>query len=249
MYNREKVTEFLLSFIDFANTKSFLDMGCGKGSDLVEISKRVTVDSLMVGIDISERSIIIAKELTSSDDRFHFIAHNMETAFPFENDTFDVILSCNVIECIRDKNTLINELYRVLKPGGKVIIAHFDWDTQIFNAVDKDLFRHIIQTYNDWQQPWMNACDAWIGRRLYGIVNSTGLFSGTIFPFVLVETDYEDGYRGYSLVNDELVSLIENSMINSEDFNRFEKEIADLSAKGQYFYSINMYAYVGTKNK
>ncbi len=248
MYNREKRTEFLLSFIDFAKAKTFLDMGCGKGSDLIEISKKASYDSQIVGIDISEKSIDVAKELTVSDNRFQFMVHNMETAFPFENDTFDVILSCNVVECILSKNALISELNRVLKPGGKIISAHYDWDTQIFNAVDKDLFRHIIQTYNDWQQPWMNVCDAWMGRRLYGIFNTVGLFSGAIFPFVQVETVYEDGYRGYSLVNDELVSLVENSMIRTEDYNRFRNELIDLSARGQYFYSINMYAYVGTKN-
>ena len=177
------------------------------------------------------------------------MVHNLETRLPFENDTFDVVLSCNVMECILCKNALIGELYRVLKPGGKIIIAHFDWDTQIFNAVDKELFRHIIHIYNDWQQPWMNACDAWIGRRLHGIFNTTGMFSGAIFPLVISETVYERGCRGYSLVNEELVCLVENTMISSEDFVRFEKELADLNAAGQYFYSINMYAYVGTKKQ
>ena len=243
------VSEFLLSLIQVEKARTFLDLGCGKGADLIGIARIASPDSSLVGLDFSENSIQVATISASTDDRIRFLRHDMETGLPFDDNTFDVVISCNVLECIQHKELWMKELSRVLRPGGQVVMAHYDWDTQIFNAVDKSLFRHVIQTYNDWQQPWMNACDAWMGRRLNGLFQTSGLFSGAVIPYVHVETAYEEGQRGYSLVHEELVSLVEHAILGADDFSRFEKELADLAANGEYFYSINLYAYVGNSTK
>lgn len=126
-------------------------------------------------------------------------------------------------------------------------MAHFDWDTQIFNTFDKNLYRMIIHTYNDWQQPWMNNCDAWMGRRISGIFNETGLFNGNVFVYVVIESEYKEGFRGYSLINEEFKALVEKGMIENSEFELFKDQIIQLEKTGHYFYSINLYTYVGQK--
>lgn len=243
------MTSFLLSFIDFARNRTFLDLGCGKGKELAAIAKQASLDAVLTGIDVSDRSIATAREANASDERMCFLVHDMELGLPFEDESFDVVFSRNVVECICDKVRFIKELHRVIKPGGSIIISHYDWDTQIFNAKDKCLHRRILHAYNDWQQPWMNTCDAWMGRRLYGMFQASGLFTGDVYPYVLTETQYEEGFRGFSLVRDELVELVAHELIRDEEYQQFNGELSALAASGEYFYSINLYAYVGKSNK
>lgn len=125
---------------------------------------------------------------------------------PFEDETFDVVFSNNVLECITDKGKLLSEIARVLKPSGQVVCAHFDWDSQLIDGTDKALVRKIVQTFNDWQQGWMDDCDAWMGRRLWKTFNRSKLFNGEIQCHVLTNTKY-DKFRKHQKENFYVPSL------------------------------------------
>lgn len=167
----------------------------------------------------------------------------------FNDDFFDAVYSCNTLECIKNKDKLLREIARVLKPGGQVVFAHYDWDTQVFNATDKGLYRKILYTFNDWKQPWMAECDPWMGRKLHGVFESSGCFSGGVSVFVLIETEYREGFKGYYAVNDEFRALVENGMIEESEYNAFRDDILQMAENREYFYSINMYVYQGLKYK
>ncbi|AKB80726.1 hypothetical protein MSBR3_0148 [Methanosarcina barkeri 3] len=247
MYNRKGIQSHILSFIDFSKASTFLDIGCGKGYDLIEISNRAYKEAKLYGVDVKTNLIEFAKMQTERDCRFTFDVYDVEDGLKFEDESIDVIVSCNVLECIKNKSKLLHEIHRVLKPDGKIIMAHFDWDTQIFNAFDKNLYRKLITTYNDWQQPWMNDCDAWMGRKISGIFNETGLFNGTMFTYVVTESEYKEGFRGYSLINEEFKALVEKGIIENTEFELFKDQITQIEKTGHYFYSINLYTYVGQK--
>ncbi|MCX7711549.1 MAG: methyltransferase domain-containing protein [Clostridia bacterium] len=249
MYHREGITEFLLSKIDFDKAKTFLDIGCGRGVYLIEAGKRASIDSKLYGIDNMAKVIDAAQSLIQEDQRYQFNIGDVENGLDFEDESMDVIFSCNVLECINNKPGLLKEIHRVLKPDGICIMAHFDWDTQIYNAIDKTLFRKVIAAYNDWQQPWMNSCDAWMGRRLHGVFNGSGLFIGKVFSHVLLETEYREGFKGYSVLNDEIAMLVDNQILDKDEFDAFRNQLEELALRGEYFYSINMYAYVGHKSR
>lgn len=247
MYDKSKVKENILSLIDYSKASAVLDIGCGRGEDLIEIAGRIGERALLYGVDTIPKSIDLAKTRTDGDARFCFELLDVEDGLKFNDNTFDVVYSCNVLECIKDKNKLLNEVARVLKPGGQIVFAHFDWDTQVFNAKDKVLYRKILHTFNDWKQPWMAECDPWMGRKLHGIFESLCLFLGEVSVYVLVETEYREGFKGYNAVNDEFEALVQKRMIEESDYTAFYNEITQLAVKGEYFYSINIYIYHGHK--
>ena len=248
IYEKNPVKQYLLSLIDFSNIKTVLDIGCGYGSDLFEIGERVSEDAVLVGIDSIQKAIIGAKANLKADKRFLFKHENVEEGLSFDGNTFDLVYSCNTLECINDKTNLIKDIYRVLNPNGQVLFSHYDWDTQVFNLNNKKLYRKILHTFNDWQQPWMSACDPWMGRKLNGLFKKSGLFEGEVSVFVLTETEYKKGYKGYYAINEEFSALVDKGLIDKDDYEELKKEIEESADKGEYFYSINMYIYKGEKN-
>ena len=102
-----------------------LEIGTGKGRFLVELARLaqrvVTVDK-----DAAEQGFArlnAADAGVSRGIRF-VIADGADLPFPARS--FDAVVSMNALHHIRDHRSVIGEMLRVLKPGGKIVLADFD---------------------------------------------------------------------------------------------------------------------------
>ncbi len=99
--------------------KRVLDVGSGNGYVL---SKYAQEGAEVAGIDITEAGIdLCRKRFASLGLRGHFVVGNAEE-LPFESDTFDCVCSMGVLHHTPDTEKAVDEIYRVLKPGGEVIV-------------------------------------------------------------------------------------------------------------------------------
>lgn len=166
---------------------------------------------------------------------------------PFEDESYDVVYSSNVLECIRDKEALLSEVYRVLRPDGQVVFSHVDWDTQVINGTDKPLIRRIVAAFSDWTQGWMSESDGWMGRRMAGLFRRHAGFSGEVTPIVLINTEYAPGLYGHGRIMDVSI-MAEKGVISKEDFKAFQEDLDKTLSEGGYFYSVTLYVFGGTKH-
>jgi SAM-dependent methyltransferase len=237
---------FLHSLVEWSSVDSVLDLGCGKGYDLFEMAKLTNPNTRLVGLDSEKRSIeeAQAKAKTDQSGRFSFFVHDLGTTLPFTDQQFDVVFCSNVLECITDKMHFLSEVKRVLKPGGQFLCAHFDWDTQVLNSSNKALTRKILHSFADWQQPWMQSCDGWMGRRLWANMQDCGLFEGKIFSYIINNTKYEAPYYGFARIKD-FAHLVDAKLLQAEEYRELLTDIEGLAERNHYFYSITMYAFMG----
>ena len=119
---KETLREELYFLKELVKGKTILDVGCGNGrpaDKLAEYCKELTC------IDNEKRMIELAHKKLDGYDNVKVIlmdALKME----FENEKFDFIYSTyNTVGSIEDKNALMKELVKVIKPGGKIAI--FTW--------------------------------------------------------------------------------------------------------------------------
>lgn len=92
-----------------------MDFGCGDGQFLNRISKRC---SSCCGSDVSELAIEMASK------RYPNLEFKvMDDSIPFPDNEFDAVCAIDVLEHILDTETVLNEIHRVLKPGGHFLIA------------------------------------------------------------------------------------------------------------------------------
>lgn len=96
-----------------------LDFGCGKGTILGEMLK-VNPKLDMVGADVSEEALNFAKKKYPKQT---FVKITEGQKLPFKSNTFDFITALDVLEHIYDTDRAFEELARVLKPNGKILIS------------------------------------------------------------------------------------------------------------------------------
>jgi SAM-dependent methyltransferase len=107
------------SFIGSTVHESVLDAGCGRG-----LYTRVLINRAqkVASLDYSKDSIDSLKR------RLGHLPHlslyvGSATDLPFSNEKFNLVLHCEVLEHIEDDRKVLAELFRVLQPGGRLIIS------------------------------------------------------------------------------------------------------------------------------
>jgi SAM-dependent methyltransferase len=242
---KEKLFEYLISRLEMspARAYSILDFGCGKGDFLGLVSQYASAESRLIGIDASERFIHEAK---AGHPAIHFICKKIDTTIDLPDGSLDSIVTIDVFECIGENGALIHEFHRILKPGGTVLAAHWDWDTMLYNAECKDIARKATAAFSDWKQPWMDHCDGRMGRKLWGLFEGSGKFRGHPDSFNLIETSYRAGAYGFDRMQD-IAQLIDKGGIGKEEHEKLHRELIDKDGKGQYFFSLTSFLYCGKK--
>jgi SAM-dependent methyltransferase len=238
---------WLLSLMPVRHGELIADLGCGAGHDLLALALgHAGLDARFVGLDASEKTVADAKTRSRDEPRLSFATHDLDRSLPFETASLDGVFTSNLLECLGEPALFAREIGRVLRPGGTVVAAHWDWDSQMFDGRDKSRVRRLMHAFADWQQPWMKHADGWMGRRLWGTFASTGLFEGAVRARTLTNTVFAAPWYGHARAQ-ELHLLTTRALASVEDVSAFLDEQAALQAQGRYFYSITGMVYVGTR--
>lgn len=118
------VVQRLVQATHLCSGELVLDVGCGPGPIARWVARETKGANRIVGIDVNRYLLNEALTLTRKEglaDVITFQEGNAE-ALPFPSDSFDVILSCTVLE-EGDANQMLSELVRVTKPGGRVAVT------------------------------------------------------------------------------------------------------------------------------
>jgi len=104
--------------------ETLLDVGCGAGFDACVAARLVGSPGRVVGIDVTPGMVSRAWELADllSSRNVSFQVASAEI-LPFPNQYFDVVLSNGAFNLVIDKDQAGQEIFRVLKPGGRLLLA------------------------------------------------------------------------------------------------------------------------------
>lgn len=101
-----------------------LDVGAGKGRFAIPLAREVTKVTT-VDINAEEQQCArLEAEYADVTDRIEFVLANA-TALPWRAGTFDAVATWNVFHHLDDPERVFDEMLRVLKPGGKLVLADF----------------------------------------------------------------------------------------------------------------------------
>ena len=238
--------DWLLGLATLPERGAFLDLGCGNGADLIALAKRSAHgEQRFVGLDASEKSISEAVVQTK-DPWIQFRQERLEGRLPVSDQAYDLVYSSNLLECLADPELFAGEVGRILKPGGFAVINHWDWDSQVYDGNDKGVVRRLVHAFADWQQAWMDHAEGWMGRRLWGIFNGTGLFEGVVHARALTNTVYAEPLYGHARAQD-FTRLPKRGLATAEDVAQFIATQEALAKAGKYFYSVTSFAFVGRR--
>jgi SAM-dependent methyltransferase len=107
----------ILSMLDKNPDAKVLDLGCDDGSWSIELGKEIGSNNIY-GVEVVE-----SRAKDAMDKGVVIKGFDLNGEFDFEDNFFDVVHSNQVIEHLHDTDNFISEIYRILKPGGYIIVS------------------------------------------------------------------------------------------------------------------------------
>ncbi len=147
-----------------------VDLGCGTGGTLAAVA-RLHPAATLVGLDAAAASLQEARALLADHPgEVHLLRAELEAALPLADASAGAVVCHNVLECLAEPGALLREAARVLRPGGRALWSHVDFDGLVVAGADPALARRGPPASADLTPSWAARADGRAGRKLAGLV-------------------------------------------------------------------------------
>jgi ubiquinone/menaquinone biosynthesis C-methylase UbiE len=150
LYNRRDVLRrrrLVHQALDAQPGERVLDVGCGPGFYVTELLNRVGSNGWVTGIDTASAMLAVAAARSEGHPNVTFRQAGA-TEIPAGDCEFDAVLSVQVLEYVPDVTDALAEIYRVLRPGGRVVIWDVDWTTVSWRSGNADRMRRMLAAWD-----------------------------------------------------------------------------------------------------
>jgi len=227
----------MLDLLNLRSGESAIDVGSGNGALVRDMLEIVGNNGHACGIDNSEIMIRLARNICP--DASFLIGE--ATEIPVEDSEFDALTTSQLLCFVDDVPNALRDFYRVLKPGGRMLILDTDWGSLVWNSRNQSLMDKVMEMYTT---PYTNP---YIPRSLSRQITDAGFKSLDRHSFALL--NWERSPDSYSQQTSEFVrQLMEKSdNFTENDWVEWDRDLRETEAAGEYLFSLNRYLFVAQK--
>jgi len=217
-----------------------LDVGVGPGLLAHDMALTVGSTGRVAGIDASEAMTAMATRRCADLEGCDFRVADA-TKLPFEDGSFDAVVSTQVYEYVADLDLALAEVARVLRPGGRVFVLDTDWDSAIWHTRDRARMRRVLSAWEE------HLHDPWLPRTLGRRLEDAGLDVHHLDVIPLVNPSLHRNCYSFGILAAIAAFVAGRRGVDADEAEAWAAELRELGASGEYFFSINRYLFGAIK--
>ncbi len=131
-------TREIISLLHPTKGMHILDAGCGTGNYSIKLAR---LGCVVTGVDISEKMLAVARNKAKEfEHTISFINCNIDS-LPFASEQFDAAVSVAVLEFVENRQKALDELFRVVQKGSKIVVGFINRDSAWGELYQSDYFQ------------------------------------------------------------------------------------------------------------
>ena len=217
-----------------------IDIGTGPGLLAAELAAAVGPDGLVCGIDISDSMLTLARARTTRPESapMEFRQAGADRV-PYAQASFDVAVATQVLEYVKDVPGALAETWRVLRPGGRVLVLDTDWDSIVWHSNDD---RRMARVLAAWEQ---HLVDPHLPRRLRGWLERAGFQVAPPQVVPLCNVGFDAATYSAGLLDFVAGFVVGRDGLTAEEVQAWAADLRSLGTDA--FFSLNRYLFCATK--
>jgi ubiquinone/menaquinone biosynthesis C-methylase UbiE len=229
--------DFIINQVSPQQDESVLSVGCGPGFETAALARYVGVDGTIIGIDVSEEVLAAARDRCGDLPQASFAKGDI-VDLPVADESYDLAMAKQVLYAISDIETALDELFRVIAPGGRVAVTAGDRRTHVKHTpTDR------MQLADDVYRAEINHSQ--LGTRLIGQLPEAGFTMEEITPRAKIKTEFDDQIEQGIDIQRRL--LKDSDVFDSEAVDAWEQEMRELNEMGQFLSCSTSFLYIARK--
>ena len=215
--------------------EAVLDIGSGPGFLAKEIALQTGGGGSVVGIYISRQMV----DFATGDKDCSWLTYQQADAtdLPFDDVSFDVVVSTQVAEYVSDIAGFCAEVHRVLKPGGRGLIMATDWGGVIWHSENPKRMQQVLAAFTP------HSANQNLPRTLGARLRQAGLTLDTVSYFPIINVDRYEGCYSERMITLMRPILLEAGDVDAQTLQAWEQELVDLNARGEHFFASGRFSF------
>jgi SAM-dependent methyltransferase len=152
-------------------------------------------------------------------------------SLPVSDADFDAAFSVQVLEYVRDTGAALRELYRVLRPGGRVVVWDVDWATVSWNSARPEEMARMLHA---WDQHLVHTS---LPRVLAPRLRDAGFTDVTMEAHVFASAEFDQQTYGSGLIPVLADFVVGRDGITSDEADAWAREQEELGSRGEYYFT------------
>jgi SAM-dependent methyltransferase len=221
--------------------RRLLDVGCGPGHAAVILAEDLGDGGEIVGLDASVEMIAVARERArAARCRVRFTVGDA-LALDEPDDAFDAARSERTLQWLPDPRAAVDELARVVRPGGTVSLIDTDWSTLSIDVGDDDIARRLRSAMQS-----ERGRPATVGGRLPELLTAAGLEVRAVTRATHTwdhwEPDESPAPHGCFSITSLADDLVDTDHLRPDERDRFVATIRSAAEAGRFSMALTMFA-------
>jgi ubiquinone/menaquinone biosynthesis C-methylase UbiE len=230
-----------LRFVPVRKGARVLEVGCGTGVVLRDVAALVGRRGTVVGVDPSLTILKVARTLCHVAEGGRITLRRADGArLPFGAGRFDMALAVTVILHVADPLRVVQEMARVVRPGGSVGLQDQDFGVVAVTHPDRELTERILR-----EVAARIYVEPHSGRRLPGLLLRAGLKRVRLLTDVFQDTTLEPWTQTF--LERRAESAVRFGLVGAPAAQRWLDGLTALVAQGAFVLTMNYYGAVGVK--
>lgn len=229
-----------LKALELKEGERVLDIGSGPGLLAYDMAASVGPEGRVCGVDISEDMLAMSRRRCTGQSWAEF--RNADaTKLPYPDQSFDAAVSTQVYEYVADISAALAELYRVMQPGGRVVVVDTDYGSLVIHTQDEVRMQRILSA---WDEHFVHAR---LPRTLTSQLRDAGFTIRHRDVIPMFNPEYHDNSYGKRALGMMASFAVGRKGVSQKEADAWLAEFTELGKQGKFFFSLNRYLFVADK--
>jgi arsenite methyltransferase len=207
------------------------EVGCGGGYYTSQVARFVGPSGRVCAIDISQDQVTAAQQRCAEFAWVECRSADIASA-PYSNAQFDAVLAVHVLGYVADLDSGLNQIHRMLRPGGRLVVVATDWSSAVWHSENTSRMWRILTAWEP-HKPWLNLPSILAPR-----LRRVGLQPLRQTPIPILNTSYNPASASYWVARSIRSTVVGRQNVTEEEAAEWFDEFPELEKNGAYFFCV-----------